>query len=53
MSYDFHLLADALPALRKQEYQELLADIQINGLLGPITLFEDKILDDRNRLRAC
>ena len=53
MSYDVHPLADALPALRTKEYQELRADIQTHGLLEPITLFEGKVLDGRNRLRAC
>ena len=53
MSYEAHPLADALPALRKNAYQELVADVQANGLLEPITLFEGKVLDGRNRLRAC
>ena len=53
MTYEVHPLADAMPPLRKQDYQELLADVQTNGLVDPITLFEDKILDGRNRLRAC
>jgi ParB-like chromosome segregation protein Spo0J len=53
MTYEAHPLADALPALRSKEYQELLADIQAHGLLDAITLYEGKVLDGRNRLRAC
>jgi ParB-like chromosome segregation protein Spo0J len=53
MTYEVHPLADAMPALRKQDYQELLADVQTNGLVDPITLFDGKVLDGRNRLRAC
>ena len=53
MTYQVHPLADAMPALGKKKLQELVADIQANGLLEPITLYEGKILDGRNRLLAC
>jgi hypothetical protein len=53
MNYESHPLADALPTMLRKEYQELSADIQRNGLLESITLFEGKVLDGRHRLRAC
>jgi ParB-like chromosome segregation protein Spo0J len=40
-----------MPAMSDSEYQDLLADIKAYGLL--ITLYKDKVLDGRNRLRAC
>lgn len=53
MNKEIHPLAEIMPDLSQKDYQELLLDIQTNGLLDPITLFEGKVLDGRNRLRAC
>src|SRR5262245_49901367 len=49
----FHPLAEVLPLLEGREFAELVASIKIIGLLEPITLHEDMILDGRNRYRAC
>lgn len=51
--YEDHPLASVLPLMGRYEIQELAADIQSNGQLAPITLLEGKILDGRNRYRAC
>ena len=34
-------------------FEALVADIRANGLMNPITLCDDKLLDGRNRHRAC
>jgi ParB-like chromosome segregation protein Spo0J len=48
-----HQLADTFPPMQDEELYELVADIKANGLHEPVTLFEGKILDGRNRFRAC
>jgi N6-adenosine-specific RNA methylase IME4/ParB-like chromosome segregation protein Spo0J len=50
---EFHPLADVLPLIEGAEFDRLVADIAANGLLNPITLMGDRILDGRNRERAC
>jgi N6-adenosine-specific RNA methylase IME4 len=51
--FQFHPLADIFPLVTGDEFDELVADIREHGLHEPIVLFEDKILDGRNRLRGC
>ena len=52
-SYEFHPLAKIFPLIEGDEYNALTEDIRENGLLEPIWLYEGKILDGRNRYRAC
>lgn len=51
--YEFHPLASVLPMLGQVETDELAADIQANGLRSDIILLDGKILDGRNRYKAC
>jgi hypothetical protein len=50
---EFHPLANEFPLLQGKEMEELTKSIKKNGLLEPIVLHEGKILDGRNRYRAC
>ncbi len=48
-----HPLVEALPLMTPEEYQQLKHDMDISGQQEAIVLFEGKILDGRNRHRAC
>lgn len=45
--------ADIFPMMDKIDFENLKRDIKENGLLEPIVIYEGKILDGRNRYRAC
>ncbi len=49
-----HPVAELFPMMGEAELASLAADIKQHGLLNPITVDrEDRILDGRNRMRAC
>jgi ParB-like chromosome segregation protein Spo0J len=50
--FEFHPLADKFPLMEGDDLLKLANDIKANGLMEPITLYEGKILDGRNRYRA-
>jgi len=50
---DIHELANIFPMIGEEELKELCADIERNGLAEPITLYEGKVIDGRNRATAC
>lgn len=48
-----HPIADIWPMMDEDHLFSLSCDIRENGLLNPIWVYEEKILDGRNRFRAC
>lgn len=50
---EFHDIANIFPMMLPEDLDDLAQDIRINGLRHLIVTFEGKILDGRNRYRAC
>lgn len=49
----FHPYAEIFPLMSDTEFDDLCADISINGQLQPIITKGNQILDGRNRFNAC
>lgn len=50
---EFHPVASIFPMMSAEEFDGLKADIAANGLREPIYTHDGKIVDGRNRYRAC
>jgi ParB family chromosome partitioning protein len=50
---DFHEVAEIFPMMSQEALSELTADIRVHGLISPLVVYEEKILDGRNRYLAC
>lgn len=53
MNLQQHALSKIFPPLSADELDQLALDVRDNGLLDPIVVFEDKVLDGWHRLQAC
>lgn len=51
--YSRHALSAAFPSMPTSQFEELVEDIRVNGLVEPIVLFENQILDGWHRWSAC
>ena len=49
----FHRYANVYPLMEGVDFDSLVEKIKKNGLVHPIVLYEGRILDGRNRYRAC
>src|SRR5262245_13824199 len=53
---EIHPFAEAFPLLKDinpEGWEAFVADIKARGVQEPITLYEDKVIDGRNRYLAC
>ena len=48
-----HAFSAMFPQITEEDFDKLVDDIKKNGLLQPIVVYQDKILDGNNRYRAC
>lgn len=48
----FHRLANMLPLIEGDEFEAFVEDVRVNGILHPTVMYEDQVLDGRNRERA-
>lgn len=50
---EFHAIAEVFPLMSDAEFERLEGDIAANGLLEAIWIYQGKIIDGRNRFKAC
>lgn len=53
MQHPIHPSAELLPEMSDEDFSRLCADIQENGLVESIKLWNKQVIDGRHRLKAC
>ena len=53
MAYEYHEVANIFPMMSADEFSALVEYIRANGQRQPIYIHDGKIVDGRNRYRAC
>jgi hypothetical protein len=53
IKYEFHPFANIFPMMEGEAFHAFVKDIEARGQQEPIWLYEGKILEGRNRYRAC
>ncbi len=48
-----HPAADIFPMIDGEAFDAMVSDMRAHGLIHPIVMLDGKVLDGRNRLRAC
>ena len=51
--YEIHPAATIFPMMTEEEYQGLKNDIAENGQREPVVVWNDLLIDGRNRMQAC
>ena len=51
-SFEIHPAADIFPMMSASEFAELKADIKQHGVREPIVIFDNRLIDGRNRYKA-
>jgi ParB-like chromosome segregation protein Spo0J len=51
--FEYHEVAAIFPMLEGETFEALKRDIEVNGQHDPIWIYQGKIIDGRNRERAC
>ena len=52
-TYEVHPAADLFPMMSEAEYAAMKEDIRLHGQNDDVLIWDGKLLDGRNRLRAC
>lgn len=50
---EFHPLTNIIPDMTKKEFRGLVDDVRKNGLINPIRTYQGRIIDGRQRYKAC
>lgn len=49
----FHPVCDLFPEMPSDEFDDLVSDIREHGVLVPVVVYDDQIIDGKHRWKAC